>query len=108
LDSQPAPARILCAEAWVKPGHRLARYVRPDEMHQAFNFEFLDTHWSARALRSVIARSFRDNDEVGAPTTWVLSNHDVVRHTSRLGLDQSLPRPNGISADQPQPDAELG
>ncbi|MFC7489300.1 MULTISPECIES: glycoside hydrolase family 13 protein [unclassified Knoellia] len=108
LDEQPSPERILCAEAWVKPGDRLARYVRPDEMHQAFNFDFLDTHWRAENLRAVIERSYADNDAVGAPTTWVLSNHDVVRHASRLGLDQSLPRPNGIAADQAQPDAELG
>ncbi|KGN34761.1 alpha-glucosidase [Knoellia sinensis KCTC 19936] len=108
LDEQPSPARILCAEAWVKPTERLARYVRPDEMHQAFNFDFLDTHWDAAKLQSVIEHSFRHNDAVGAPTTWVLSNHDVVRHASRLGLDQSLPRPNGIAADQAQPDAELG
>ena len=48
------------------------------------------------------------NDDVGAPTTWVLSNHDVVRHASRLGLDQRRRRPNGIRADDPQPDAALG
>ena len=108
LEEQPSPERILCAEAWVKPGHRLARYVRSDEMHQAFNFDFLDTHWQAPSLRAVIEHSYRDNDAVGAPTTWVLSNHDVVRHASRLGLDQSLPRPNGISAERAQPDAELG
>ncbi|MEO6020429.1 MAG: glycoside hydrolase family 13 protein [Knoellia sp.] len=108
LEAKPPPQRILCAEAWVKPGHRLARYVRPDEMHQAFNFDFLDTHWDATRLHDVIEASYRDNDAVGAPTTWVLSNHDVVRHTSRLGLDQSLPRPNGISAERAQPDAELG
>jgi len=108
LDAQPAPERILCAEAWVKPESRLAKYVRSDEMHQAFNFDFLDTHWAAAPLREVITTSFRENDNVGAPTTWVLSNHDVVRHASRLGLDQSLPRPNGISADRAQPDAELG
>ncbi|MDT0215661.1 glycoside hydrolase family 13 protein [Rothia sp. ARF10] len=108
LDAQPAPDRILCAEAWVKPESRLAKYVRSDEMHQAFNFDFLDTHWAAGPLRESITTSFRENDNVGAPTTWVLSNHDVVRHASRLGLDQSLPRPNGISADRAQPDAELG
>ncbi len=108
LDSYGEPDRILCAEAWVKPATRLARYVRADEMHQAFNFDFLDTHWDAGALTAVIEASFRSNDAVGAPTTWVLSNHDVVRHASRLGLDQRLPRPNGIAADDPQPDPELG
>ncbi len=100
--------RILCAEAWVQPLERLADYVRPDEMHQAFNFEFLDTHWFAEPLRAVIESSIRANDSVDAPTTWVLSNHDVVRHVSRLGLDQHAARPNGIGADDPQPDLELG
>ncbi len=108
LDEYGSPDRILCAEAWVRPPERLAHYVRPGEMHQAFNFDFLNAHWDADALRSVIEGSLRSNDAVGAPTTWVLSNHDVVRHASRLGLDQSLPRPNGIDAQHPQPDAVLG
>jgi len=84
------------------------RGVRPDEMHQAFNFDFLDAHWDATAISRVIESSLRSNDAVGAPTTWVLSNHDVVRHASRFGLDQRVPRPNGITAVDPQPDAVLG
>jgi alpha-glucosidase len=108
LESLDPPDRILCAEAWVRPESRLAEYVRPDEMHQAFNFAFLDTHWYADRLAWVVEESFGANDEVGAPTTWVLSNHDVVRHASRLGLDQTHPRPNGIAAGDPQPDRVLG
>ncbi|MEN5075035.1 glycoside hydrolase family 13 protein [Isoptericola cucumis] len=100
--------RCLVAEAWVEPLSRLARYVRPDEMHQAFNFSFLTTGWDAAALRRVVAASYRANDEVGAPTTWVLSNHDVVRHPSRLGLADPGVRPNGVFATDPQPDEELG
>ena len=100
--------RCLVAEAWVEPLSRLARYVRPDEMHQAFNFSFLTTRWDAAALRTVVAASYRANDEVGAPTTWVLSNHDVVRHPSRLGSTDPAVRPNGIFATDPQPDEELG
>nr|WP_265522247.1 glycoside hydrolase family 13 protein [Oerskovia sp. JB1-3-2] len=100
--------RALVAEAWVEPLSRLARYVRPDEMHQAFNFSFLTTPWSAAPLRTVIAASLHANDEVGAPTTWVLSNHDVVRHASRLGLAEPGLRPNGIFAHEAQPDEELG
>ena len=68
---------------------RLARYVRPDEMHQAFNFDYLRARWDAAALARIIDASLARNDAVGAPTTWVLSNHDVVRHASRLGLDRS-------------------
>ncbi len=100
--------RILCAEAWVMELDRLARYVRPDEMHQAFNFDFLETPWSADRLCEIIEASLRNNDAVGAPTTWVLSNHDVIRHATRLALDLTRPRPNGIGADDPQPDEVLG
>ena len=108
VDEYSDPQRILCAEAWVQPLDRLARYVRPDEMHQAFNFDYLDTHWDAETLRDVIEASLEANDAVGAPATWVLSNHDVLRHASRFGIDQHGARPNGIAADDPQPDADLG
>ncbi|MGW5672941.1 glycoside hydrolase family 13 protein [Micromonospora sp. NPDC003776] len=100
--------RILVAEAWVEPAERLARYVRPDEMHQAFNFEYLLAAWTAPAQYAVITRSLEATDSVGAPTTWVLSNHDVVRHASRLGLPVGGGRPNGIGIGDPQPDAALG
>ncbi|NRQ51235.1 glycoside hydrolase family 13 protein [Aeromicrobium stalagmiti] len=102
--------RILCAEAWVLPGESLAKYVRPDELHQSFNFEYLMTPWRADDQRSTITRSLAQAEAVGAPQTWVLSNHDVVRHATRLGYPQhaGLQRIEGIGADDPQPDAALG
>ncbi|GAA0954487.1 glycoside hydrolase family 13 protein [Virgisporangium aurantiacum] len=102
------PDRILVAEAWVEPPERLARYVRPDEMHQAFNFEYLLAPWNADALRPLIERSLAAAGAVGAPTTWVLSNHDVVRHASRLAFPPGEEPRTGIGVDDPQPDAELG
>ena len=107
LDEYPG-GRILVAEAWVQPAERLARYVRPDEMHQAFNFPYLDAPWTAEALRTVIDESLAANDAVGATTTWVLSNHDVVRHATRLGYPIGAARMHGIGADDPQPDTALG
>ncbi len=107
LNSYPGD-RILVAEAWVQPAERLAAYIRPDEMHQAFNFEYLEAAWTAPAQYAVITRSLEAADVVGAPTTWVLSNHDVIRHATRLALPVGSPRPNGIGADDPQPDAGLG
>ncbi|HEY0508358.1 MAG TPA: glycoside hydrolase family 13 protein [Blastococcus sp.] len=83
-DSYPDP-RVFVAEAWVDSPERLARYLRPDELHTAFNFDFLRTPWDAEALRKAIDHSLATVAEVGAPPTWVLSNHDVVRHVSRLG-----------------------
>jgi alpha-glucosidase len=103
-----AGGRILVAEAWVSPAERLARYVRPDEMHQAFNFEYLDAPWSATPLRTVIDATLAANAAVGATTTWVLSNHDVVRHATRLGYPVGTARRHGIGTGDPQPDTGLG
>ncbi|MFF1413986.1 glycoside hydrolase family 13 protein [Streptomyces sp. NPDC058289] len=84
LDSYEVP-RIGVAEAWAPTSERLALYVRPDELHQAFNFRFLNCPWDTTALRTVIDESLAATASVGAPTTWVLSNHDVVRHRTRYG-----------------------
>jgi alpha-glucosidase len=102
--------RILCAEAWVLPGEALAQYVREDELHQSFNFEHLMTPWLAAEQRATITRSLANAAAVGAPQTWVLSNHDVVRHATRLAYPQrpGLQRMDGIGPDDPQPDAALG
>ncbi|WP_445270270.1 glycoside hydrolase family 13 protein [Streptomyces sp. DSM 41634] len=77
--------RIGVAEAWAPTSERLALYVRPDELHQAFNFRFLNCPWDPAAMRTVIDESLAATTSVGAPTTWVLSNHDVVRHVTRYG-----------------------
>ncbi|MGW1595146.1 glycoside hydrolase family 13 protein [Streptomyces sp. NPDC002343] len=79
------PPRMAVAEAWV-PGERRALYARPDELGQAFNFEYLEAGWEAEELREVIADALVTAGAAGAPATWVLSNHDVVRHASRLVL----------------------
>lgn len=100
--------RCLVAEAWADGPEKIAAYTRPDEMQQAFNFDFLSTPWDAKRLRASITGGLQASDAVGAPCTWVLSNHDVVRASSRLGLGETGKGPNGIGAEDPQPDAELG
>ncbi|WP_329265937.1 glycoside hydrolase family 13 protein [Streptomyces pseudovenezuelae] len=84
LDSY-TPPRTAVAEAWV-PGPRRALYARADELGQAFNFEYLQTPWDAGALGQAIADSLDTARAAHASATWVLSNHDVVRHASRLVL----------------------
>ncbi|WP_329471573.1 glycoside hydrolase family 13 protein [Streptomyces sp. NBC_01723] len=79
------PPRMAVAEAWV-PGARRALYARPDELGQAFNFEYLQGGWDAAELRAIITGSLADAHAAGASATWVLSNHDVVRHATRLVL----------------------
>jgi alpha-glucosidase len=95
LDEYPGE-RILAAEAWVDPLSKVAAWVRPDEMHQAFNFAYLETPWQADALRQVIDDSLAAFAAVGAPSTWVLSNHDVVRHATRLALTADNPQGHGV------------
>ncbi|WP_371580494.1 glycoside hydrolase family 13 protein [Streptomyces sp. NBC_01314] len=77
--------RSFVAEAWAGTPERLAAYVRRDGLHTAFNFDFLMAHWDPKDLRAVIDNSLAMLGVVGAPATWVLSNHDVVRHPSRYG-----------------------
>lgn len=74
---------VFVAEAWVQNPQRLARYLRPDELHTAFNFGFLLAPWTATDLRAAVDESTAALDAVSAQPTWVLSNHDVVREVSR-------------------------
>ncbi|MFF1254725.1 glycoside hydrolase family 13 protein [Pseudarthrobacter sp. NPDC058329] len=100
--------RMMVAEAWVEPAERLARYTRPDETQQAFNFDFLLAGWDAEGMAESIDASLAASASVGAPCTWVLSNHDTVRHTTRFGLKDPTTFPKGLGADDEQPDAALG
>jgi alpha-glucosidase len=77
--------RMTVAEAWTQDSEAMARYVRSDEMSQAFNFSWLLAPWSAEAFARVIRSSLEELTEVAAAPTWVLSNHDVVRHATRYG-----------------------
>ena len=100
--------RMLVGEAWVATPRRLARYVRPDGLHQVFSFDLLTAPWRAPDIREAIRSSIAANAEVGAPTAWVLSNHDVVRHPTRLTLPPGRHNPEGIASTDPQPDEDLG
>ena len=83
LDEYPGE-RIGVAEAWAPTLDRVANYVRPDELHQAFNFRYLAADWDAEVQRQVVTESIAAMAAVGAPPTWVLSSHDVPRHQTRL------------------------
>jgi alpha-glucosidase len=81
----PAAERMAVGEIWVPDPARLALYVRPDELHLAFNFALIEAPWDADAFRNAIDSSLSAMAEVAAPCTWVLSNHDVQRHVTRYG-----------------------
>ncbi len=77
--------RMDVAEAWTQTPASMAAFVRPDEMSQAFNFSWLLADWSAQDFADVVTGTFEALAEVGATPTWVLSNHDVIRHATRYG-----------------------
>ncbi len=80
--------RVFCGEIWVGRDHRLTAYLRPDELHTAFNFNFLMAPWLAEPLRATITSTLAAHAAVGAPATWVLGNHDVCRPVSRYARPQ--------------------
>jgi alpha-glucosidase len=87
-DSYDDP-RVLVGEIWLPDADRLARYLRPDELHTAFNFDFLGCPWEAQRIRASIDASLAVHEPIGATPTWVLSNHDVTRPVTRYGRADS-------------------
>ncbi|KQO65248.1 glycoside hydrolase family 13 protein [Curtobacterium sp. Leaf261] len=85
LFDEYTPARTAVAEAWV-PADRRARYASAEGLGQAFNFDLLESDFDADHFREVIAFNLDLAASSGSSTTWVFSNHDVVRHATRYGL----------------------
>jgi alpha-glucosidase len=83
-DSYPQEVAFV-GELWIDDPLRFTRYLRPDELHTGFNFAFLSCGWDAGQFRQVIDETLATHALVGAPPTWVLSNHDVTRHVTRYG-----------------------
>ena len=81
--------RMMVAEAWVHASRR-SMYLRPGEYHQAFDFDLLTAPWDAAEFTRIISESVTSSHAVGSNPTWVLSNHDVVRHATRYGLPNDV------------------
>lgn len=81
--------RAMVGEVFLFDIDRVVRYVRPGELHMAFNFMLMGSAFSAADWRRVIGLALDRHREVGAQTcTWVLSSHDVTRHATRYGGGQ--------------------
>ena len=81
--------RLLVGEIWLPDAERLARYLRPDELHTAFNFDYLACPWDAGRLRATIDAALASHAPIDATPTWVLSNHDVTRPVTRYGREDT-------------------
>ncbi len=81
--------RILVGELWLPDAERFAAYLRPGELHTAFNFDFMSRPWDARGMRDSIDATLAAHAPVRAPATWLISNHDVTRPVTRYGQEDS-------------------
>ena len=81
--------RVLVGELWLPDHDRFASYLRADELHTAFNFDFMARAWDAAGLRASIDATLEAHAPVGAPATWLISNHDVTRPVTRYGREDS-------------------
>ncbi|MFC8294115.1 glycoside hydrolase family 13 protein [Streptomyces sp. NPDC057242] len=80
---------VFVGEVWLPDAERFARYLRPDELHTAFNFNFLACPWDPDRLRRTIDDTLAEHAPVHAPATWVLCNHDVTRTVTRYGREDT-------------------
>ncbi|MDF1489370.1 glycoside hydrolase family 13 protein [Tessaracoccus caeni] len=113
------PPRTAVAEAWV-PSDRVPLYASPNSLGQCFNFDLLQADFDAAQFRGIVAHNVELSERSASSSTWVLSNHDVVRHPTRYGLpvpargeDGSLPVKHGgewllSGGTEPELDRERG
>ena len=79
------PPRVAVAEAWVHPNRR-PPYASANGLGQAFNFDLLASKWDADSFRKIITDNLEMSSKTGSSSTWVMSNHDVIRHATRLAI----------------------
>lgn len=77
------PPRVAVAEAWVHPNRR-PPYASEEGLGQAFNFDLVASGWDSNQFRKVIDDNLALSAVSGSSSTWVMSNHDVIRHATRL------------------------
>jgi alpha-glucosidase len=75
------PDRVLVGEIF-EP-QRQSRYILPDQLNMAF--ALIRARWDANLWRRSIEIDMNALHGPGVAPSWTLSNHDVVRHVTRLG-----------------------
>jgi alpha-glucosidase len=91
-------------------------YASLDGLGQSFNFDLLNAPWDAAKFRAVVTENLELSASTGSSSTWVMSNHDVIRHASRLMIPNYGEFENGFDENlwyvtnrlDPQLDIEEG
>ena len=79
------PPRVGVAEAYVHAKRRPA-YASMNGLGQSFSFDMMNAGWDQKKILEIAKYNLGVSKQTGSSTTWVLSNHDVVRHATRFGL----------------------
>jgi alpha-glucosidase len=81
--------RLLVGEVWLPPRSLVMFYGRDLRgLQLPFNFQLIQTRWSARQVGAVIER-YEGLLPAGAWPNWVLGNHDRPRIATRVGDAQA-------------------
>ena len=107
--NQYEPPRMAVAEAWVH-AKRLPAYASEEELGQAFSFDMLGAGWNAPKVRQLAQNALSRAHAMGSSTTWVLSNHDQIRHATRFAVEGNFDTGKWFWANRfnPTQDVELG
>jgi alpha-glucosidase len=82
------PPRSVVAEAWVHKT-KIPRYANPETLGQAFNFDLLRSDFDPTQFREIVSGNLTVAKTSGSSSTWVLSNHDHIRHATRYDLQRT-------------------
>ena len=78
------PPRTAVAEAAVHRS-RVPLYASPQTLGQSFFFDLQLSDYDAERFHTIIDESLEVAAASGSSVTWVLNNHDTIRHASRYG-----------------------
>jgi len=91
LFDQYDPPRVAVAEANVHAS-RLPLYASTKTLGQCFDFRFIDTPFEAAAYKTSVQEALALAAKNKSASTWTLSNHDQIRHATKMGLNPAVDR----------------
>lgn len=91
LFNQYDPPRVAVAEANVHPD-RVPLYASAKTLGQSFDFRFIDTPFEASSYKENVQDALKVAEKNKSSCTWTLSNHDQMRHATKMGLNPAVNR----------------
>ncbi|MFM7030760.1 MAG: glycoside hydrolase family 13 protein [Micrococcales bacterium] len=104
--NQYDPPRMAVAEAWV-PANRLPAYASEKGLGQSFAFDMLSAGWDATKVRALAENALKRAHDNGSSNTWVLSNHDIIRHATRFGTEGAFDAGKWFKANRFNPEVNV-